>query len=122
MQVTDPNIFIDHIDGNKLNNCKDNLRLSDAQKNGQNKTKKVGSSSKYLGVSYSDNKWRTTISKNGKIIFQKSCTNNTDQAEVIVAVARDLFIINNLQDDHYPTNFSWNESDIKYWTSFLKIN
>lgn len=120
MGVTDPNIFIDHIDGNKLNNTKDNLRLSNAQKNGQNKTKKIGSSSKYLGVSYSDNKWVTAIRKNGKNIFNKSCSNKIDNSEVIIAVARDLFIINNLQDDHYPTNFSWNESDIKYWTNLLK--
>jgi hypothetical protein len=58
MKVTNPNIFIDHIDGNILNNCKNNLRLSDSQKNSHNKSKPKNKSSKYLGVSY--NKSRNT--------------------------------------------------------------
>ena len=48
MGVTDSDILIDHIDGNKLNNQKSNLRLANKSQNGANrKTKKH----KYLGVS-----------------------------------------------------------------------
>lgn len=42
---------IDHIDRNKLNNCKSNLRLCVSQQNNQNKNKLTKSSTKYIGVS-----------------------------------------------------------------------
>ena len=50
--IFDPNIKIDHIDSDPLNNTKINLRKSDYQKNGQNKRKRKNSLSKYIGIGY----------------------------------------------------------------------
>lgn len=63
---------VDHIDGNGLNNCKDNLRISSAAQNQANR-KVVLSMSGYKGVSkikrgYYKNPWRAKIKVNGKII------------------------------------------------------
>lgn len=58
----------DHIDHNKLNNQRNNLRIVDHKKNGANRSSKIGSSSKYLGVSWykRDSKWICHIKKDGK--------------------------------------------------------
>lgn len=66
--VTDNNIKIDHIDHNGLNNQKSNLRICTNAENSKNKTSKIGSSSKYLGVSYDKEKqkWFACIQLNGK--------------------------------------------------------
>ena len=64
MGVTDPNIKIDHIDHNGLNNQKDNLRKCTHSQNQMNK--KPRGSSIYLGVNKHLDKWRAAICINGK--------------------------------------------------------
>jgi hypothetical protein len=61
---------IDHIDGNKLNNSRENLRIVSDSENARNKIKQANTSSKYIGVSFdkSKNEWRTSISINNKKI------------------------------------------------------
>ena len=112
MNVSDPKIYIDHIDNNKLNNSKTNLRLSNAQKNSQNKTKAFSSISKYVGLTYDKkrNKWVSKIIKNNKPIFTAY-----DKNEDVCARKRDLFILVNLKNDHYKLNFVWSEEDIAKW-------
>ena len=62
--------IIDHIDHNKLNNSKSNLRFATRQQNSANMRKKNGnSSSQYKGVcyvGYKNKPWRMTIKVNGK--------------------------------------------------------
>lgn len=61
---------VDHIDGNRLNNQRRNLRLATRQYNHWNRKKKPDSSSKYKGVSWSkkDKLWEAKINNNGTVI------------------------------------------------------
>lgn len=47
------NEYVDHIDGNGLNNCKENLRIVTQTENLINTRKRVGTSSRFKGVSWS---------------------------------------------------------------------
>jgi hypothetical protein len=51
---------VDHIDGNRLNNSRSNLRIVTASENSQNK-RSVGGSSDYRGVSKNGNKWVAAV-------------------------------------------------------------
>lgn len=64
-----PTLDIDHIDGNKINNNPDNLRLCTPTANMQN-CSKVNSSSGYRGVSWNkkSSKWLVRITDNSRRI------------------------------------------------------
>lgn len=82
MNVTDPNIKVDHIDHDTKNNTNENLRLSNTQLNNHNKKKNLNTSSKYIGVSFykRDKKWQAAISYNKKnFIWVTSLVNMTLQ-------------------------------------------
>ena len=61
---------IDHINGDKLDNRKQNLRVCSHKENCYNRPSKVGTSSKFKGVSMmkltSSYKWRAVIRMNGE--------------------------------------------------------
>lgn len=64
LNVTDPSIKIDHIDGDGFNNCIHNLRVCSHQQNMQNHNRLFkNNTSGYRGVSFhkKTNKWRATI-------------------------------------------------------------
>ena len=56
-------MLVDHVDGNKLNNCRDNLRVCSHAQNIQNQKISVRNTSGYKGVSYdkSRRKWTAYI-------------------------------------------------------------
>jgi len=60
--------FVDHIDGNTLNNCLDNLRLCRKQQNEFNSKIRADNTSGYKGVCrFGDTgRWRAFINLNGK--------------------------------------------------------
>lgn len=64
-------LFVDHIDGNKLNNQRDNLRLCTSKDNQRNSKSANGSSSKYKGVCWdkSRRKWLANITVDRKSIY-----------------------------------------------------
>ena len=80
--VTDSKIFVDHIDGNTLNNCLSNLRVSDRSQNGANRKPSKSGSSKYLGVSKHCNGWRVQVKKGG--IVYKYGTYKTELEAAII--------------------------------------
>lgn len=68
--LMDNPICCDHIDGNGLNNQRNNLRLCTRQENNRNVSSRRDSISKYKGVSSykKSKKWRSFISVDGKYI------------------------------------------------------
>ena len=72
------NMCVDHINGNKIDNRKSNLRICTNQQNQMNRGKKKNNKSGFKGVWFdkSKNKYRTQISVDGKKkhlgLFEKS--------------------------------------------------
>lgn len=64
-------LFIDHIDGSRLNNHIDNLRLASSQENQYNKFRQSNGTSKYKGVWFDSvkNKWKASIRLKEKRVY-----------------------------------------------------
>ena len=65
-----PNMKVDHINHNRLDNRRENLRVCTSQQNNLNVRKYAKSTSKYKGVTYCKqlNKWRAKTKHLGKTI------------------------------------------------------
>jgi hypothetical protein len=62
--------YIDHIDGNRLNNCIENLREATASQNGQNKKLPKNNTSGVKGVYFSKwNKWVAQLKIDNKVTY-----------------------------------------------------
>jgi hypothetical protein len=66
--LTNTFTYTDHIDGNGLNNQRNNLRVATPAQNSSNRRSYSGSTSKYLGVSWGpgSNSWVARIGKHGE--------------------------------------------------------
>jgi len=61
-------VDVDHIDGNRLNNTRGNLRLCERRQNLMNSRKRTATTSKFKGVYWlaANRKWRAKINIEGK--------------------------------------------------------
>lgn len=83
MGLTDPKIEVDHINHNKLDNRKCNLRICNRNGNVQNTSSCRNSSSKYIGVCWDkrDKVWIATVKHNGKQVYRAYFKNEVDAAK-----------------------------------------
>jgi len=116
MGVTDENIHVDHWDRNKLNNCKENLRIISQKNNNKNKTKAKNKTSKYIGVMKPKNnkKWLARICYDD--ISTHIGSYNTEEE---AGRARDLYVLCILKDEYYSLNFKWTDEEIKQWSYLI---
>lgn len=70
---------VDHINGNGLNNRRENIRLCTHEQNSYNQQKPYGSS-KYKGVCRKRGKWDAQIRASGKIIWLGSFATEDEAA------------------------------------------
>jgi len=117
MNETDKKILIDHIDNNPLNNCLDNLRQSNYQRNSENKKKrKTENGTNYTNVVKRGKKFETQI-KNQKFKYYK-----IHLTEEYAARDRDLQFLKNLPNSHYKIYFEkeWKiPGEIGKWEDLL---
>jgi len=89
-----PGIQVDHINGNKLDNRRSNLRLASVQKNAFNRKKpKVKCTSQYKGVLKRKNsdKWEARIKINNKSIYLGRFVSEVDAAKAYNQAAKKYF-------------------------------
>lgn len=60
---------VDHIDGDKLNNTRKNLRLATIAQNQWNQSLTKRNTSGFRGISFKANKWEAGIKVNGKTVY-----------------------------------------------------
>ncbi len=78
-------LHVDHINGDKLDNRKANLRLATRTTNGWNKPKQKTAkgkqcTSQYKGVSFCNGRWRAQIKRNGVLYRLGEFSNELDAA------------------------------------------
>jgi len=75
---------IDHINGNKLDNRKENLRIVTYTQNAQNKSKQENTTSKYIGVYFRKdrNTWIAEIRVNSKKIYLGAFKTEIEAAKI----------------------------------------
>ena len=79
---------VDHINHNKLDCRRANLRLCTHGQNITNRSSQARSTSQYKGVHFTKNRWQATIQVNGKSIYLGRFTDEVDAALAYDAAAR----------------------------------
>jgi hypothetical protein len=89
----DSNMDIDHVDGDRLNNQKSNLRFATRSQNMANSRPHKSSSSKYKGVTWDryGGKWKAAIMHHGKNYHIGRYSDELEAARAYNEKARELF-------------------------------
>ena len=84
---------VDHIDGDTMNNTRDNLRIVTQQQNSWNRAVAINNTSGVKGVSKvkRNNKWIARIGYNGKRIVIGTFDNYDDAVEARLTVEKELY-------------------------------
>lgn len=101
MNCTDPNLYVDHFDHDRLNSRRANLSIVTAAQNSQNKLAVKGSTSEYVGVKLDHGKWIGYAKFDGKYILHQR-----HDTELEAAKARDqaVHLHNQEHDTIYHIN------------------
>lgn len=75
-----PGQCVDHINGDGLDNRRDNLRLADTLGNSRNTRKRKAGKSAYKGVTKSKNRWTARIQVDGSSVFLGSFLTEAEAA------------------------------------------
>lgn len=108
-----------------FNNCKSNLRISNAILNARNVSKRKGTESRYLGVAVA--KYAKSAGE-GKTYYVRVADKyvGSSPSEEHAARLRDIYIMKTYgktPDAHrFNLNFTWTDEDIEKWESTLKKN
>ena len=87
LKITNSKIHIDHINGNKLDNRKENLRISTQSQNKANSKKYRNGKTKYKGTVKKLNRWQAQIRVNNKNMYLGSFLTEEEAAKAYDAAA-----------------------------------
>ena len=88
-----PGMVADHIDGNKENNSRSNLRICTRQQNTQNRGKRIGSASRFKGVyrEKHSGKWHARAYRDGEHFRTRLFAEEVEAARAYDQLAVELF-------------------------------
>ena len=92
--LTDPNVKVNHRNGNGLDNQKENFQVATQRENLQAfQTPRKGKTSKFRGVSWcsSRKKWATYIQKEGRCVYVGRFVSEVDAARAYDTAARESY-------------------------------
>lgn len=110
MNVSDSNLFVDHIDHNGLNNCKNNLRIVDCSINNKNAKIRCDNKINFRGV-YKNNKgtnisYTATWRDNNHKIHSKSFSINKYGNDVALQLAKEYRLQKEKEFNYIPIESS----------------
>jgi len=121
---TPKGMHTDHIDGNTLNNCKENLRIVTCSQNFQNKKGDRGTASRFKGVSWrkSSKKWSVRIKVGDKNLYIGTYENEITAARMYDKAALKHYgkyaRLNFSEEDNQ--NYEYREEYQKYiWKNYV---
>ena len=85
--------YADHVNGNTLDNRRENLRICTPSESNANLSKRVGCSSKYKGISFDKerDKWQVRVYFKKKKVFFKRVNTEIEAARLYDLIARKIF-------------------------------